>query len=147
MDSPIRCQKHTTTSSPLRSPIGLRSQDPTQSPVFHSLFDAETVVLSPSSVSNLSLQSEVPTIVFGGEPIASPVNCGSSGGGCAVGKAIKWYAVRKSINGRSLIVNHWIDCEPHVKVWNVGKTEKIIPYGVEFKSFNTFEEAAGFLFE
>ena len=98
-------------------------------------------------MSNLSLQSEVPTIVFGGEPIASPVNAGSSGGGCAVGKAIKWYAVRKSINGRSLIVNHWIDCEPHVKVWNVGKTEKIIPYGVEFKSFNTFEEAAGFLFE
>ena len=147
MDSPIRCQKRTTTTSPLRSPIGVRSQDPTQSPVFHSLFDAETVVLSPSSVSNLSLQSEVPTIVFGGEPIASPVNCGSSGGGCAVGKAIKWYAVRKSINGRSLIVNHWIDCEPHVKVWNVGKTEKIIPYGVEFKSFNTFEEAASFLFE
>ena len=147
MDSPIRCQKHTTTSSPLRSPIGLRSQDPTQSPVFHSLFDAETVVLSPSSVSNLSLQSEVPTIVFGGEPIASPVDGGSSGGGCAVGKAIKWYAVRKSIHGRSLIVNHWMDCEPHVKVWNVGKTEKIIPYGVEFKSFNTFEEAAGFLFE
>ena len=100
MDSPIRCQKHTTTSSPLRSPIGVRSQDPTQSPVFHSLFDAETVVLSPSSVSNLSLQSEVPTIVFGGEPIASPVNCGSSGQ-CAVGKAINWYAVRKSINGRS----------------------------------------------
>ena len=147
MDSPIRCQKQTTTSSPLQSPIGVRSQDPTQSPVFHSLFDAETVVLSPSSVSNLSLQSEVPTIVFGGEPIASPVNCGSSGGGCAVGKAIKWYAVRKSIHGRSLIVNHWIDCEPHVKVWNVGKTEKIIPYGVEFKSFNTFEEAASFLFE
>ena len=112
MDSPIRCQKHTTTNSPLRSPIGVRSQDPTQSPVFHSLFDAETVVLSPSSVSNLSLQSEVPTIVFGGEPIASPVNCGSSGGGCAVGKAIKWYAVRKSIHGRSLIVNHWVDCEP-----------------------------------
>ena len=53
-----------------------------------------------SSVSNLSLQSEVPTVVFGGEPIASPVNCGSSGE-CAVGKAIKWYAVRKSINGRS----------------------------------------------
>ena len=97
-------------------------------------------------MSNLSLQSEVPTVEFGGEPIVSPVNCGSSGG-CAVDKAIKWYAVRKSINGRSLIVNHWIDCEPHVKVWNVGKTEKIIPYGVEFKSFNTFEEAAGFLFE
>ena len=48
MDSPIRCQKQTTTSSPLRSPIGVRSQDPTQSPVFHSLFDAEIVVLSPT---------------------------------------------------------------------------------------------------
>ena len=40
-----------------------------------------------------------------------------------------------------------MDCDPHVKVWNVGKTKKTIPYGVEYKSFHTFEEAAGFLFE
>jgi len=92
------------------------------------------------------LQSDVPTIVFGVDPVASPVRHEPSGG-CAVGKAIKWYAIRKSIHGRSLIVNHWMDCEPHVKVWNVGKTEKIIPYGVQYKSFDTFEEAAIFLFE
>ena len=91
-------------------------------------------------------QSDVPTIVFGIDPVASPVRHEPSGG-CAVGKAIKWYAIRKSIHGRSLIVNHWMDCEPHVKVWNVGKTEKIIPYGVQYKSFDTFEEAAIFLFE
>ena len=145
MDSPIRCEKKTSTSSTLHSRSEVRNEDPALSPVFHSLFDAETVVLSPSSVSNLSLQSDVPTIVFGVDPVASPVRHEPSGG-CAVGKAIKWYAICRSIHGRSLIVNHWMDCEPHVKVWNVGKTEKIIPYGVQYKSFDTFEEAAIFLF-
>jgi hypothetical protein len=41
-------------------------------------------------------------------------------------------------DGRALMVNNSKDCERHVKVWNVTKTEKIIPYGVE--------EAARFLF-
>ena len=54
---------------------------------------------------------------------------------------------RKSIHGRTLIVSDWRDCEPNVKVWNVFKTEKIIPYGVEFHGFPTFEEAAKYLLE
>ena len=33
-------------------------------------------------------------------------------------------------HGRALMVNDSKDCESHVKVWNVTKTEKIIPYGV-----------------
>ncbi len=45
-------------------------------------------------------------------------------------------------HGRAFMVNDSKDCEPHVKVWNVTKTEKIIHYGVDFKSFPTFEEAA-----
>ena len=55
--------------------------------------------------------------------------------------------IRVVAHGRALMVNDWIDCEPHVKIWNVTKTEKIIPYGVDFKSFPTFEEAARFLFD
>ena len=50
-------------------------------------------------------------------------------------------------HGRALMVNDWKDCELHVKVLNVTKTEKIIPYGVDFKSFPTFEEAARLLFD
>ena len=152
MDSPSRCYKQSGTFSPPRTNLDTRTQDPTLSPVYHSLFDAETVVLSPSSVSNLSQSSDVPTIVFAEAFAVEPVVCGSPGGwrgspgGIAVGKIPKWYAIRKSIHGRALIVNDWIDCEPHVKVWNVTKTEKIIPYGVDFKSFPTFEEAARFLF-
>ena len=69
MDSPIRCEKTPSTSSTLHSRLEVRNEDPALSPVFHSLFDAETVVLSPSSVSNLSLQSDVPTIVFGVDPV------------------------------------------------------------------------------
>ena len=50
-------------------------------------------------------------------------------------------------HGRALMANDSKDCEPHVKVWNVTKTEKIIPCGVDFKSFPIFEEAARFLFD
>jgi hypothetical protein len=49
-------------------------------------------------------------------------------------------------HGRALMVNDSKDCEPHLKVWKVTKTEKIIPYGVDFKSFPTFQETARFLF-
>ena len=45
------------------------------------------------------------------------------------------------------MINDWIDCEPHVKLWNVTKTEKVIPYGVDFKSFPIFEYATRFLFD
>ena len=46
-----------------------------------------------------------------------------------------------------LMINDWIDCEPHMKLWNVTKTEKVIPYGVDFKSFPIFEYATRFLFD
>ena len=146
MDSPERCSKETTTTSPIRNNMDYRRQDPTLSPVFHSIFDAETVVLSPSSISNLSQSSDVPTIIFGDAPIASPVRIAHAGG-CAVAKPVHWYAIRKSIHGKTLMVTDWRDCEPHVKVWNSTKTEKVIPYGVDFHKFHTFEEAAAFLFK
>ena len=47
----------------------------------------------------------------------------------------------------ALMINDWIDCEPHVQLWNVTKTEKINPYDVNYKSFPTFEEAARFVFD
>ena len=71
--------------------------------------------------------------------------------GSAIGQIPKWYAANSQecvfAHGRALMVNDWKDCEPHMKVWNVAKTEKIIPYGVDFKSFPTFEEVARFLFD
>ena len=45
------------------------------------------------------------------------------------------------------MINDWIDYEPHVKLWNVTKTEKVIRYGVDFKSFTIFEYATRFLFD
>ena len=50
-------------------------------------------------------------------------------------------------HGRALMVNDSKDCEPQLKVWKVTKIEKIISYGVDFKSFPTFEEAARFLLD
>jgi hypothetical protein len=147
MNSPSRCYKQSPARSPDPSTSYSATQDPTRSPVFHSVFDLETVVLSPSSVSNLSQGSEVPTIVFGDVPIAEPVTPRRVYEGSPVVRTIKWYAIRKSIHGRTLIVSDWRDCEPNVKVWNVSKTEKIIPYGVEFHGFPTFEEAAKYLLE
>ena len=68
--------------------------------------------------------------------------------GSAIGKSPNGMQfARVFAHGRALMVNDSKDCEPHLKVWNVTKTEKIIPYGVDFKSFPTFEEAARFLFD
>ena len=59
---------------------------------------------------------------------------------------VTWYAIRKSIHGRSLIVNSWIDCEPHVKVRVPGRHDKVIPPGVDFRKFKTFEDAVAFFY-
>ena len=51
--------------------------------------------------------------------------------GSAIGKSPNGMQfARVFAHGRALMVNDSKDCEPHVKVWNVTKTEKIIPYGV-----------------
>ena len=80
MDSPSRCLKQSGPYSPPQTNLDTRTQDPTLSPVYHSLFDAETVVLSPSSVSNISQSSDVPTIIFAEAFAVEPVVGGSPAG-------------------------------------------------------------------
>ena len=63
MESPSR-PTNTNPTSPVRITVQIETRDPTLSPVFTSIFDLDTVVLSPSSVSNLSAASEVPTVVY-----------------------------------------------------------------------------------
>ena len=64
MDSPSRVVVNNPTNSPVRITVQIEARDPTLSPVYTSVFDLETVLLSPSSVSNLSATSDVPTVVF-----------------------------------------------------------------------------------
>ena len=135
-----------TMHSPSRTTLPTNNQDPTLSPVFHTMFDVETVVLSPSSVSNLTKRSEVPTIVLGDIMERTGAINGGNNGRTTRAKPIQWYAIKRSIHGRILITDSWTDCEPHVNVWNHAHTEKIIPHGVEFKQFDTFEQAVTFIF-
>ena len=148
MNSPIGSSKGSPYNSPCRTMLATNNKDPTLSPVFHTLFDAETVVLSPSSISNLTQRSEVPTTVLG-EILDTTERTGSINGGdngrTTHAKPIQWFAIKRSIHGRTLITDSWTDCEPHVKVWNLTQTEKIIPHGVDFKQFDTFEQAVTFI--
>jgi hypothetical protein len=61
------------------------------------------------------------------------------------GRKHNWYAIKRSIHGRQLIVREWEDCEPNVKVRPIGGGDKIIPAGVWFKGFDTLDEAVAFL--
>ena len=144
MDSPSRLVVNNPTNSPVRITVKIEARDSTLSPVYTSVFDLETVLLSPSSVSNLSATSDVPTVVFpeAAAAVALPVSIDSD----MNGEMNKWYAIRKSIHGRRLMTNSWEDCEPHVKVQVDGKKEKVFGRGVDFKSFLTFEDAVVFLF-
>ena len=151
MESTSR-QTNTNPTSPVRITVQIETRDPTLSPVFTSIFDLDTVVLSPSSVSNLSAASEVPTVVYAEQiPPANSSQFLNSPKATteAVPKEtddVTWYAIRKSIHGRSLIVNSWIDYEPHVKVRVPGRHDKVIPPGVDFRKFKTFEDAVAFFY-
>ena len=89
------------------------------------------------------------TIIASALPISSPTiettSALSPTSPARRGRKHNWYAIKRSIHGRQLIVREWEDCEPNVKVRPIGGGDKIIPAGVWFKGFDTLDEAVAFL--
>jgi hypothetical protein len=111
-----------------------------QSPSLYTEQPIEVVVAVPV----LSVVDEG-TVIASALPISSPTSALSPASPVRRGRKHNWYAIKRSIHGRQLIVREWEDCEPNVKVRPIGGGDKIIPAGVWFKGFDTLDEAVAFL--